>query len=78
MISRPIATPKKSEDFDPVAARKKESVGLEGDLPSPIAPPAGCRFNTRCPFAMERCRQETPELKESGPGHFVACHKING
>ncbi len=62
---------------DPVAARQKESVGLEGDLPSPIAPPPGCRFHTRCPFAEDRCRQEVPELLESAPGHFVACHKIN-
>lgn len=63
---------------DPVAARRKENVGLEGDLPSPIAPPSGCRFHTRCPYAETRCRQEVPELRESAPGHFVACHKING
>ena len=63
---------------DPVAAREKENVGLEGDLPSPIAPPAGCRFHTRCPYAEFRCMQEVPKLLESAPGHFVACHKING
>ncbi|MBR6089625.1 MAG: ABC transporter ATP-binding protein [Anaerolineaceae bacterium] len=63
---------------DPVAARKENSVGLEGDLPSPIDPPSGCRFHTRCKFAMARCREETPELLESAPGHFTACHKING
>ncbi len=63
---------------DPVAARRNESVGLEGDLPSPIAPPAGCRFHTRCPYAEHRCRQEVPELKECASGHFVACHKVNG
>ncbi len=63
---------------DPVTAREKENVGLEGDLPSPIAPPAGCRFHTRCPYAEFRCMQEVPELLESAPGHFVACHKING
>ena len=63
---------------DPVIARQKESVGLEGDLPSPIAPPAGCRFHTRCPYAEERCRQEVPELLDCAPGHFVACHKVNG
>ena len=61
---------------DPIAARQKESVGLEGDLPSPIAPPSGCRFHTRCPYAEERCRQEAPALMESAPGHFVACHNI--
>ena len=63
---------------DPVIARQKESVGLEGDLPSPIAPPAGCRFHTRCPYAEERCRQEVPELLDCAPGHFVACNKVNG
>ena len=62
---------------DPIAARQKETVGLEGDLPSPIAPPGGCRFHTRCPYATERCSQEAPALREAGPGHFVACHKVN-
>jgi len=45
-----------------------------GEVPSPIDPPAGCSFHPRCPFAMERCRQETPELRELKPGHWVACH----
>ena len=63
---------------DPVVARGKESVGLEGDLPSPIAPPSGCRFHTRCPYATERCSQEVPPLREASPGHFVACHRVNG
>jgi hypothetical protein len=45
---------------------------LEGDVPSPIAPPAGCRFHTRCAFAAEICRRETPPL--AGAGHAVACH----
>ena len=62
---------------DPVAARLKDTVGLEGDLPSPIAPPAGCRFHTRCPYATKRCSEETPQLMEASPGHFVACHKVN-
>ena len=63
---------------DPVAARLKDTVGLEGDLPSPIAPPSGCRFHTRCPYAMPMCAEAAPALREAAPGHFVACHKING
>jgi oligopeptide transport system ATP-binding protein len=47
---------------------------LQGDLPSPIAPPPGCRFHTRCPRAFDRCRVDVPELREISPGHHVACH----
>ncbi|MBR1585205.1 MAG: ATP-binding cassette domain-containing protein [Clostridia bacterium] len=63
---------------DPVAARQKEAAGIAGDLPSPIAPPSGCRFHTRCPYATDRCRGEVPPLMEAAPGHFVACHQIQG
>jgi len=59
---------------DPLRARKRQRILLEGDLPSPVNPPAGCRFNTRCPLADERCRQEPPLYRELKPGHFVACH----
>ena len=57
---------------------KKNKIILEGDVPSPINPPPGCRFNTRCPFTQDICRQETPELKPA-PGtsdqqHLVSCH----
>ena len=62
---------------DPVAARQKESVGLEGDLPSPIAPPPGCRFHTRCPYADEQCAQQKPEFKEVASGHYCACHHLD-
>jgi oligopeptide/dipeptide ABC transporter ATP-binding protein len=57
---------------DPRVERKR--VILLGDVPSPINPPPGCRFHTRCPYAEERCRMEEPAMKEVRPGHFVACH----
>ena len=50
---------------------------LEGDIPSPIDPPPGCRFAGRCRMACDRCRQESPALRELEPGHFVACHLYN-
>ncbi len=56
---------------------KKERIFLQGDVPSPIDPPTGCRFHTRCPFATDRCKQETPELRSTGymeEGHQAACH----
>ena len=62
---------------DPVLARKKQDAGISGDIPSPIAPPSGCRFHTRCPFAFDRCSLEVPAFKEASSGHFVACHHIN-
>jgi oligopeptide/dipeptide ABC transporter ATP-binding protein len=54
-------------------ARKKRII-LQGDVPSPITPPPGCRFHTRCPYAEARCRREEPVMKEVRPGHLVACH----
>ncbi|QCJ42221.1 dipeptide ABC transporter ATP-binding protein [Bacillus sp. S3] len=53
---------------------KRERVILKGDVPSPINPPSGCRFHTRCPVATEKCRTEEPELRELGTNHFVSCH----
>jgi len=53
---------------------KKEVILLEGDIPSPINPPTGCKFHTRCKYATDICKKITPELEEISPGHFVACH----
>ncbi|HTZ80404.1 MAG TPA: dipeptide ABC transporter ATP-binding protein [Stellaceae bacterium] len=59
---------------DPRSRHRKRAV-LSGDVPSPVNPPAGCHFHTRCPYATERCRVEAPELRELKPGHFVSCHR---
>ncbi len=63
---------------DPILARQKDSAGIAGDIPSPITPPSGCRFHTRCPYADIRCSEVTPDFIEAAPGHFVACHKVSG
>jgi peptide/nickel transport system ATP-binding protein len=57
---------------DPAVAVRKTAI--EGEIPSPVAPPPGCRFNTRCPAAQDICRMDEPQLREMAPGHFVACH----
>jgi oligopeptide/dipeptide ABC transporter ATP-binding protein len=59
---------------DPDTARSKIGAGIKGELPSPVNPPSGCRFRTRCPFAQELCAEEEPELRSFGPGHVAACH----
>ena len=53
---------------------RKQSIPLEGDIPSPIRPPKGCKFHTRCKYCTEECEMVTPEFRELRPGHFVACH----
>lgn len=55
---------------------KKSRIILKGDIPSPSNPPSGCRFHTRCPYAMDRCKNEVPEYKEVSEDHFVACHLV--
>lgn len=61
---------------DPDIEAQRKRIVLEGDVPSPIDPPPGCRFAGRCPNATERCRTETPKLREVSPGHFAACWEI--
>ena len=61
---------------DPELSRQRKRIILEGDIPSPINPPSGCRFHTRCPFAIEKCKTVAPEFREFGKGHFAACHII--
>ena len=55
---------------------KKESIILEGDIPSSINPPSGCKFHTRCRYATDICKEVIPEFLEERPGHFVACHHV--
>lgn len=61
---------------DPQVERSRHRIMLEGDVPSPINPPPGCKFKERCSLAKEICGQQKPELKEIKPGHFVACHLL--
>lgn len=61
---------------DPTIEKSRHRIILEGDVPSPINPPPGCKFQGRCKYAQDICKKETPELKEMRPNHFVACHMV--
>ncbi len=61
---------------DPQLSRSRQRIVLEGDIPSPMNPPKGCRFHTRCPYATDRCREQVPVFKEYEPEHWAACHLL--
>ena len=61
---------------DPEVSRQRQRIVLEGDIPSPMNPPRGCRFHTRCPYATDKCKEAAPEFKEHAPGHWAACHLL--
>ena len=62
---------------DPKLSRTRKRIILEGDVPSPMNPPSGCRFHTRCPYATEKCSQVAPVFREHEPGHWAACHLLD-
>lgn len=63
---------------DPVIEKRRERIILTGDVPSPINPPSGCRFHSRCPYVMPVCKEKDPIFVDQGAGHYVACHLYPG
>lgn len=61
---------------DPIVDRQRKRILLTGDVPSPVNPPSGCNFHPRCQRAIDSCKEQTPELREIGTDHWVACHRI--
>ncbi len=73
-VAHPYTKALFSAVLPPRPDRQQEEIVLAGEVPSPLNPPAGCRFHTRCPFVIPQCKEEEPALREIAPGHLAACH----
>jgi len=77
-VAHPYTKALFSAVLPPDPARRDEEIVLAGEVPSPLHPPSGCRFHTRCPFTMPQCARDEPQMTEIAPGHFAACHLLTG